>query len=102
MIVRVLFQPDCPGVELMTDRIAAAARGLVDVEVEVVERSFVELAVLGGSPTVLIDGVDPFPAADRGREAHCRLYRTPAGIEGAPSIDDLAPPSNRRAGPGDT
>lgn len=100
MIVQVLFQPDCPGVALMTDRIAMAARGLDDVEVEVVERSFADLAVLGGSPTVLIDGVDPFPAADRGREAHCRLYRTPAGIEGAPSIDDLRAALDQASTPG--
>jgi len=73
----------------MTERIAVAALGLDDVEVEVVERSFAQLAVVGGSPTLLIDGVDPFPAADTGSEPHCRLYLTSTGLEGAPGIDDL-------------
>ena len=76
MIVQVLFRPECPGVALMTDRIGVAALGLDGGEVEVMERSFAELAVLGGSPTALIDGVDPFPAADTGGEPHCPEQRS--------------------------
>lgn len=99
--MQVVFQPDCPGVALMTDRIAVAALGLADVEVEVVERSLAELAILGGSPTVLIDGIDPFPAADTGSEPHCRLYLTSAGLEGAPGIGDLRAAFVRSTSPGD-
>ncbi len=42
-----------------------------------------------GSPTVLINGADPFadPAAPVGLA--CRVHRTPTGPAGAPSIDEL-------------
>ncbi len=42
-----------------------------------------------GSPTVLVDGVDPFfdPSARVGLA--CRVYRTPEGLAGRPTIDQL-------------
>ncbi|MGE0029048.1 MAG: thioredoxin family protein [Thermoleophilia bacterium] len=42
-----------------------------------------------GSPTVLIDGRDPFadPRADVGLA--CRVYATPDGLQGAPTRDQL-------------
>lgn len=42
-----------------------------------------------GSPTVLVDGFDPFANADEGIGLACRVYSTDAGREGAPSIDQL-------------
>lgn len=43
---------------------------------------------LRGSPTILIDGVDPFDStAPTGLS--CRVYRTEAGLEGAPSVEQL-------------
>ena len=41
-----------------------------------------------GSPTILIDGTDPFPVAD-GTTVASRLYFTDAGLEGAPSVRQL-------------
>lgn len=41
-----------------------------------------------GSPTILIDGRDPFDAAGP-TGLSCRVYRTDAGMEGAPSVDQL-------------
>ena len=41
-----------------------------------------------GSPTVLIDGLDPF-ASDGPVGLSCRVYPTEAGREGAPSIEQL-------------
>jgi hypothetical protein len=42
-----------------------------------------------GSPTVLVDGVDPFadPTAPVGFA--CRVYTTSGGQEGAPSVEQL-------------
>jgi len=44
---------------------------------------------LHGSPSVLVDGEDPFaePGADVGLS--CRLYRTPVGLAGAPTMAHL-------------
>ncbi|MGW2705338.1 hypothetical protein [Streptomyces sp. NPDC001340] len=42
------------------------------------------------SPTVLIDGVDPFAVPGAPASLSCRLYLEPEGrIEGAPSLADL-------------
>lgn len=42
-----------------------------------------------GSPTVLVDGIDPFadPGAPVGLS--CRVYRTVEGLAGSPTLDQL-------------
>jgi len=42
-----------------------------------------------GSPTVLVDGHDPFltPGAPVGLA--CRVYRTPEGLRGSPTLEQL-------------
>lgn len=42
-----------------------------------------------GSPTILIDGHDPFNGIDDDHDATCRMYRTERGLEGAPSIEAI-------------
>lgn len=41
-----------------------------------------------GSPTILIDGEDPFVASGP-TGLSCRIYATDAGLEGAPSVEQL-------------
>jgi hypothetical protein len=42
-----------------------------------------------GSPTILLDGVDPFSVEQLSFGLTCRLYKTEAGFEGSPSVDQL-------------
>jgi hypothetical protein len=42
-----------------------------------------------GSPTVLIDGHDPFTAAGVEASVSCRLFPTVSGFDGAPTVEDL-------------
>lgn len=42
-----------------------------------------------GSPTILLDGVDPFSTEDSGFGLTCRVYRTEARFEGSPSLVQL-------------
>lgn len=42
-----------------------------------------------GSPTVLIDGVDPFANPDAPVGLSCRLHMTPEGLAGSPTRDQL-------------
>ena len=42
-----------------------------------------------GSPTVLIDGTDPFARPGDPVGLACRIYQTPSGPAGAPSIEML-------------
>lgn len=43
-----------------------------------------------GSPTVLVDGRDPFAGdAPRSYEVSCRIYRAPEGLTGTPTVQQL-------------
>ncbi len=42
-----------------------------------------------GSPTVLVDGVDPFADPDAPVGLSCRVYATETGYAGSPSLDQL-------------
>ena len=97
MDVHLLYIAGCPNVEIARDRIAAAAEEtgvavtLREHEVSDEARA-VELG-MRGSPTVLASGVDVGGPAGGDVAApgslSCRLYRSEAGVEGAPSLADL-------------
>lgn len=42
-----------------------------------------------GSPTILVDGVDPFADPDAPVGLACRVYRTDTAYAGSPSLDQL-------------
>lgn len=42
-----------------------------------------------GSPTVLVNGIDPFAEPDAPVGLSCRIYRTPNGLTGSPTRDQL-------------
>ncbi len=92
MQITVLAVPDCPNARVAAGRITAALAGR-PASVELVEvTGEAEAARLGmtGSPTILLDGVDPFAAAGAVPSVSCRIYRGPAGAaDGAPSVQDL-------------
>ena len=64
----------------------------LDVEVQYQLIETPEAAVeygFRGSPTVLIDGVDPFANPDAPIGLSCRVYQTESGFAGSPTIDQL-------------
>ena len=90
MKLEVLHVRDCPNLRSMLDRLTQAT----DVQVSTREVSTdAEAATLGmnGSPTLLINGIDPFASADQvGCGVSCRLYRNQEGrIVPAPSVEEL-------------
>ncbi|MFT8637997.1 MAG: hypothetical protein ABF811_08580 [Pseudoclavibacter sp.] len=93
MKVQLLHIDDCPNsadAEART-RGALDALGLADVLVESVTiHSDAEAVVtrFGGSPTILVDGVDLFPTTPIGSLA-CRVYATANGYAGAPTQRQL-------------
>lgn len=92
--VTVLYFGGCPSWRTALDRVqAAAAQAGVEVRVrtQAVE-SIEEAARLGftGSPTVLLDGTDPFGRAGDVPALACRVYATPEGLAGSPTVDQLA------------
>ncbi|MFF4038174.1 thioredoxin family protein [Streptomyces sp. NPDC001816] len=92
MRITVLTVPDCPHTPVVAERLTQALDGR-DAEVERIEVDDPEQATrlgMTGSPTVLIDGVDPFAVPGAPASLSCRLYRGPDGrIDGAPSLADL-------------
>ncbi len=42
-----------------------------------------------GSPTVLVDGSDPFAPPGAPAALACRVYSTPEGLAGSPTVDQL-------------
>lgn len=42
-----------------------------------------------GSPTVLVDGTDPFADEDAPFGLACRIYRTEQGLAGSPTLSEL-------------
>ncbi|MFI1168613.1 hypothetical protein ACH4UM_34875 [Streptomyces sp. NPDC020801] len=92
MRITLLTVPDCPNAPMVEERLARALDGR-EVDVQRVEVGDPEQAArlgMTGSPTVLIDGLDPFAVPGAPASLSCRLYRGPDGrAEGAPSVADL-------------
>jgi hypothetical protein len=93
--VELLVVPDCPNesvalslLRVAFDRVGLAAAQSVRTTViasqeQAQERGFI------GSPTVLINGVDPFGVAGQSPAYACRVYATPAGLSGVPRLDGV-------------
>jgi len=92
--VRLLYFEDCPNWRIADARLKEALAevgadpdAVLYEQVTTVERA--EALGFRGSPTILIDGTDPF--ADPGVSAGlaCRLYRTAGGAQPAPTVEQL-------------
>ena len=93
MNIELLVIPDCPhsdaAAELITTAVvdtrvqATVTRTIIDSQDEAQQRAFT------GSPTILLNGVDPFARPDAPVALSCRLYPTPDGLRGVPTLRDL-------------
>jgi hypothetical protein len=94
MKITLQYFDGCPNWKLMEQRLAQA---LVEAQVAGAEmvrervESPEEAVRLGfrGSPTVLIDGKDPFASEWDSVGLACRVYRTANGEDGLPSVEEL-------------
>lgn len=93
MRIELLYVPDCPNRTLAREHIdrALLGTGLPAVVSEREVRTSEDAARLGmhGSPTILIDGRDPFEAASEPAGLSCRLYVAESGVRGAPTVEQL-------------
>ena len=93
MKVELLHIVDCPNTDIAETNARAAldALGVGGVPVELVTiRTEAEAAntQFGGSPTILLDGVDLFPTTPA-RSLACRVYATGSGYAGAPTQEQI-------------
>ncbi len=89
----LLTVSDCPNASAFEERLAAALAGQPPAVIRrVVARDEQEAAEAGmhGSPTLLVNGTDPFAAPGEPPSLSCRLYRDAAGHAGpVPSVEEL-------------
>lgn len=112
MRLEIVHVPDCSNVALLEQRLDQVLAGH-STSVELARRMVEDLASaadagMTGSPTLLVDGVDPFAEPGRAPSVSCRLYRGEDGqLQGAPSVAALRhaldmPDTVPVAGPPDT
>jgi len=91
MEVRVQYFEACPHWHTLENRLKALrdeipfdlVHELVDSPEKAEETRFV------GSPTVLVDGRDPFAEPSAAVGLSCRIFTTPDGPAGSPTIEQL-------------
>jgi len=91
MKLELLYFDDCPNWTVASERLMAVAtsRGLVVERRIVATVEEAEAEGFRGSPTVLVDGRDPFASGDESFGLACRVYQTPDGPAGSPTIEQL-------------
>jgi hypothetical protein len=92
MNVTLLYFDDCPNWETAVQRLATIAADHPDMtvtrhRVETLEEA--ERLGFHGSPSILVDGVDAFAESTAPVGLSCRIYRTPDGLAGAPTLEQL-------------
>ncbi len=92
MDIALLYFDDCPNWKVAEERLAAIAAERADLEVtrhlvDTLEEA--ERVGFHGSPSILVNGVDVFAEPDAGVGLSCRVYRTPDGPAGAPTVEQL-------------
>jgi hypothetical protein len=94
MDVSLLYVDGCPHWAVVEQRLRAALAE-VGRSGEAVGHVLVETSDdaerLGfiGSPTILVDGTDPFAAGNEQPALACRVFNTPDGPSGSPTVDQL-------------
>jgi predicted DsbA family dithiol-disulfide isomerase len=93
MDLKVLAVPDCPNVALLEQLLAQVVEGCRDVTVSrqvIADQDEAARCGMRGSPTILVDGIDPFAEPGEPASVSCRLYRDGNGpVDGAPSVSQL-------------
>jgi hypothetical protein len=91
--LQLLYFDGCPSWQVTDSRLQEALAVVgSSVEVERVRIDTDEDARawgFRGSPSLLVDGSDPFAAPGAVVGLSCRLYRTDAGLAGSPTVEQL-------------
>ncbi len=103
MQAELLYVPGCPNRGPARRRLGAALKrtgyagaAIAEIEVET-EQQAADLC-FPGSPTIRVEGRDLFPVPGPPYGLSCRVYTTPEGVDGAPSLDRLVRALKSRTG----
>lgn len=92
MDVTLLYFDGCPNWKVVDQRLTEIAGERPDIAltrhlVATIEEA--ERVGFHGSPSILVNGVDAFAAGHAGIGLACRVYTTPHGPAGAPTLEQL-------------
>src|SRR5688572_4563951 len=91
--VELLWFSGCPNWQetdaRLREALPLAGVGADVMLVEVATGEDAERLRFRGSPTVLLDGADPFASDADPVGLSCRVFRTPDGLKGAPTVGML-------------
>jgi hypothetical protein len=94
MRVTVLYFDGCPNWRAADARLREAIGQVGRSDIAVTHRQVLspedaETLPFRGSPTILVDGRDPFADPQAPVGLSCRVYTTDAGLAGAPTVEQL-------------
>lgn len=94
MDLRLLYFDGCPNWTIAEERLRTAllklGRGDEPIQRVLVETTEdAERLRFLGSPTIFIDGRDPFASGEEIPALACRVYSTPDGRAGSPTVEQL-------------
>lgn len=89
--IELLYVDDCPSWQAMARQLdqLAGELGFEWVAVRISSWEQAQARQFHGSPSLHIDGLDPFAAPGAGVGLACRIYPTTSGSAGTPGIDAL-------------
>lgn len=90
--VTLLYFDGCPNWKVADERLERLARELPTLRItrrRVVTSEEAERLGFRGSPSILVDGVDVFAEPDAPVGLSCRVYATPDGPAGSPTLPQL-------------
>ncbi len=92
--VRLLYFEDCPNWRVAEAHLKEALVSVgADPDTVIYEQvtTLDQAEALGfrGSPTILVDGTDPFAEPDVPAGLTCRIYRTAMGLQRVPTVEQL-------------
>jgi hypothetical protein len=103
MDLTVLAVPECPTADVLYERLAVALAGRTDIAITRRTVTDDEQAArwgMHGSPTLLIDGTDPFLRPGESTSLSCRIYDpkqgAPGGTPSVARLRALLPPTGSR------
>jgi len=92
MEIALLYFDGCPNWNVTAAHLVALAAEFPDLTINhhrVETTREAERVGFRGSPSILLDGVDAFASPEDPVGLSCRLYQTPDGPAGSPTLDQL-------------
>ena len=92
MEITLQYFNGCPNWMVAAERLALIAQDRTDLTVthlQVETPEDAEATGFRGSPSILLNGADLFPDPATSVGLSCRLYLTPNGVAGAPTLEQL-------------